>query len=204
MEFFRKNFLFLLILIWLIDLIYCEEIADFEILSYKDKKTFEINETDPYIRLYMEVNDIKVKTIYLYVYITDPTKVDFSYQFVNEGSDLSNFRNLDSYIVINHGSEHTVYYKLDKPKGNGKLFFIKIKAKNYSKGQKITVESTETITDLYKILAIILSIVMIIASGIIALSLYCIYNTKRDKTITESNEDVIIEKVTAEDYSPIR
>ena len=204
MEFFRKNLSFLLILIWIIDLIYCEEIADFEILNYKEKKSFEINETDPYIRLYMKVNDIKAKTIYLYVYITDPTKIDFSYQFVNEGSDLSNFRNLDSYMVINDSSDHTVYYKLDKPKGNGKQFFIKIKAKNFSKGQKITVESTETITDLYKILAIVLSILMVIVSGIIAFSIYYIYNTKRDKTITESNEDVIIEKVQPEDFASLR
>ena len=204
MELFIKNSLFLLILIWIKDLIYCEEITDFELLNYKDKKTFFINETDPYIRLYMKVNDIKAKTIYLYVYITDPTKIDFSYQFVNEGNDLSNFHNLDSYIVINDGSDHTVYYKLDKPKENGKQFFIKIKAKNFSKGQKITVESTETITDLYKILAIVLSVVMIIVSGIIGFSLYCLYNTKRDKAITESNEDVIIERVQPEDFASLR
>ena len=204
MELFIKNSLFLLILILIQDLIYCEEITDFEILNYKDKKTFFINETDPYIRLYMKVNDIKAKTIYLYVYITDPTKIDFSYQFVNEGNDLSNFHNLDSYIVINDGSDNTVYYKLDKPKENGKQFFIKIKAKNFSKGQKITVESTETITDLYKILAIVLSVVMIIVSGIIGFSLYCLYNTKRDKAITESNEDVIIERVQPEDFASLR
>ena len=200
---FSNIFLFFFISIYINNLIYCEEKADFELLNYKEKKTFEINDTDPYIRLYMEVDSIKAKTIYLYVYIKDPTKVDFSYQFLNEG-DISTFKDLDSYIVTNHGSEHTVYYKIEKPKENGVKLYMKIKARKYSKGQNISVESTESITDIYKIIAIIISIITIITTSILIIVFYVLYNTKRDKTIMETNEYVIIEKVRPEDFQPLR
>ena len=207
MKFFNfSNLLFKYILILIIcisDIFHCDEIENFEYLEYKGKKTFILNNTDPYIRLYMEVNEIKSKTIYFYVYITDPTKINFSYQLLKEG-EPNNFKDLSSYIVTNHGSDHTIYYKISKPKKNGYKLYLKIKANKFKEGQKITVESTKSITDIYMILAIVLGVITIIVLGIIIISFYYVYNTKRDKSITESNEDVIIAKVTAEDYSPIK
>ena len=194
---------FLLILIFIKDLFYCEEIENFELLKYKEKKTFNINNTDPYIRLYMEVNEIKSKTIYFYVYITDPTKIDFSYQLLTEG-EPNNFKDLSSYIVTNHGSDHTIYYKIKKPNKSGYKLYIKIKANKYKEGQTITVESTKSITDIYLILGIVIGVITFLALIIIIISFYFIYNTKRDKSITESNDDIIIEKITPEDYSPIK
>ena len=185
------------------NLFYCEEIENFEYLEYKGKKTFILNNTDPYIRLYMEVNEIKSKTIYFYVYITDPTKINFSYQLLKEG-EPNNFKDLSSYIVTNHGSDHTIYYKINKPNKNGYKLYLKIKANKFKEGQKITVESTKSITDIYMILAIVLGVITIIVLIIIIISFYYVYNSKRDQSITESNEDVIIAKVTPEDYSHMK
>ena len=36
----------------------------------------------------MEANEIKSKTIYFYVYINDPTKINFSYQLLTEGNQI--------------------------------------------------------------------------------------------------------------------
>ena len=205
MKYFNFSFLlfnFLLILIFINDLFFCEEIENFELLNYKEKKTFLLNNSEPYIRLYMKVNEIKSKTIYFYVYITDPIKIIFSYQLLIEG-EPDNFKDLNSYIVTNHGSDHTIYYKINKPKKNGYKLYLKIKINKFKEGNKITVESTESITDIYMILGIVLGAIIFIVLIIIFISFYYIYNTKRDNSITESNEDVIIAKVTAEDYSPI-
>ena len=204
--FFFSNLLIKILLILVVfnkDLFYCEEIENFEYLEYKGKKTFILNNTDPYIRLYMEVNEIKSKTIYFYVYITDPTKINFSYQLI-KGGEPNNFKDLSSYIVTNHGSDHTIYYKINKPNKNGYKLYLKIKANKFKEGQKITVESTKSITDIYMILAIVLGVITIIVLIIIIISFYYVYNSKRDQSITESNEDVIIAKVTAEDYSPMK
>ena len=194
---------YLLILIFTNNLFNCEEVENFELLKYKEKKTFILSNEDPYIRLYMEVNEIKSKTIYFYVYITDPTKINFGYQLLMEG-EPNNFKDLSSYIVTNHGNDHTLYYKISKPKKSGYKLYLKIKANKFKEGQKISVESTKSITDIHMILGIVLGAITIIVLIIISISFYFIYNTKRDKSITESNEDVIIERVTAEDYSPIK
>ena len=194
------KFIFLFIILSKLDLLYCQN-EDFEIIKYQDKKDFILNNSFSEIRLYMEVDEVLSKNmIYLYVYITDPTKITFNYKFEKE-KETKDFENLDSYIVVNHGSDHTIYYKIQKPEDKGNKLYIKITANNFKEGQKITVESTESITDIYLILSIVLLFLILISVVIIVLSLLCVYNAKRDKSITETNEDVIIEKVSPEDIS---
>ena len=194
------KFIFLFIILSKLDLLYCQN-GNFEILKYQDKKDFILNNSFSEIRLYMEVDEVLSKNlIYLYVYITDPTKITFNYKFEKE-KETKDFENLDSYIVVNHGSDHTLYYKIQKPEDKGNKLYIKITANNFKEGQKITVESTESITDIYLILSMVLLFIILISVVIIVLSLLCVYNAKRDKSITETNEDVIIEKVSPEDIS---
>ena len=194
------KFIFLFIILSKLDLLYCQN-DNFEILKYQDKKDFILNNTFSEIRLYMEVDEVLSKNvIYLYVYITDPTKITFNYKFEKE-KETKDFEKLDSYIVANHGSDHTIYYKIQKPEDKGNKLYIKITANNFKEGQKITVESTESITDIYLILSIVLLSIILISVALIVMSLLCVYNAKRDKSITETNEDVIIEKVSPEDIS---
>ena len=194
------KFIFLFIILSKLDLLYCQN-GNFEILKYQDKKDFILNNSFSEIRLYMEVDEVLSKNlIYLYVYITDPTKITFNYKFEKE-KETKDFEKLDSYIVVNHGSDHTLYYKIQKPEDKGNKLYIKITANNFKEGQKITVESTESITDIYLILSMVLLFIILISVVIIVLSLLCVYNAKRDKSITETNEDVIIEKVSPEDIS---
>ena len=150
----------------------------------------------------MEVDEISSDKIYIYVYRTDPTKIDFRY---NIQQDLpTKYKDEDPYIVTNHGSDHTETYKISKPSGEGERFYMKIKARNFKKGQKISVESTASITDIYLIIGIVLGSIVTISLTIIILPLISIYKIKRDKSITETNEDVIIEKVSWGDSSPLK
>lgn len=196
------KFIFLFSILSIIKILHCK-IEDFELLKYKERKDFILNSTFFDIKLYMEVKDITSKKVYIYVYIQDPTKLTFYYKFEKEGEE-NKFQQLDAYMVVNHVNEHTLYYVIDdKPKDNEQKLYIEVVAYDFNQGQKISVESTESITDLYLILTIILIVVMILLTALICFSFSCIYKKKRDKSITETTEDVIIEKVNPEDLSPI-
>ena len=197
------KFIFLLIILNINDLFYCkdeDDYKDFELLKYKEKKAFDLNNTNNVIKLYMEGNTITSKKIYLYVYKTDPTEVDFYYKLQKD----KEFEQIDSYLVTNHGSDHTLYYIIDKPENNDYKLYIKIITSKFEKGQKIEVESTESITDIFVILTIVLIIITLLSSPIILIITIYIYKIKRDKSITETTEEVIIEKVYPEDLIPIR
>ena len=199
------KFIFLFLILSVYDLFYCknDEDEDFELLKYKEKKTFELNSSNYEIKLYMEGNTITSKKIYIYVYQTDPTVVDFNYK-IQKDKEVKEFKHLDSYLVVNHGSDHTIYYIIEKPDNDNYKFYLKIITSEFEKGQKVSVESTESITDIYVIMTIILMIIMILVSFIVVITTVYIYKIKRDKSITETTEDVIIEKVYPEDLSPIR
>ena len=176
---------------------------EFPILEYKEKLTFPLNGSEPInINFQMNVDTILSGTIYLYVYITDPTNIDFFYKL--EKDDLTNYENLYPYIVINHSSDHTVYYKIKKPSGNGYKLYVSIKAYNFNKGQSITVESTESITDIYLLLGIFLGVIILLTFGCVFLQFYYVYKKKIDKSNLEINENVVIARVSPEDYSPLR
>ena len=195
------KFIFLFIFFSINDLFYCkDEDEDFELLKYKEKKTFELNNTNNEIKLYMEGNTITSKKIYIYVYQTDPTNVDFNYKLHKD----KEFVHLDSYLVTNHGSDHTFYYIMDKPENNDYKLYIKVITSKFEKGQKLSIESAESFTDIYIILTIVLIIIITLTSSLVLIVTLYIYKIKRDKSITETTEDVIIEKVYPEDLTPIR
>ena len=148
-------------------------------------------EEEPYIRLYMEVDEIKAKTIYLYVYIFDSTNIDFSYQFLNQG-DLSELQALSPYTVVDYKDEHIVYYKINKPKENGIKIYFRIEASNFEEGQTIIVESRESIINVN----LIITIAIIILMKIITYIIYRLcFTVNKDKTIKEKsnahNDDII-------------
>ena len=203
MKFFNySNLLNILIILSTIYIIICQS-DNFELLKYKEKKTFELTKKENFITLYMEVDEILSKKIYFYLYQTDPTKIDFTYKFIKEG-EPTDFQYLDKYSVTNHGSDHTIYYKVDKPKDNGLKLYIKIIASNSNPGQKLTIESTESIIEINLIMGLVLGIIIILFLVLIVVMVLMIYKVKRDKSITETTEDVIIEKVGPEDFAPLR
>ena len=200
-------FLIFLIIILFINLSksFISKVNDEEcpILEYKEKLTFPLNGSEPiYINFQMNVDSILSGTIYLYVYITDPTDLDFNYKL--EKDELTNYESLNPYIVINHSSDHTLYYKIKKPSESGYKLYVNIKAYNFNKGQSITVESTESITDVYLLLGIFLGVIILLTFGCIFLQFYYVYKKTIDKSTLETNENVVIARVSPEDYSRLR
>ena len=144
----------------------------------------------------MEVDEISSDKIYIYVYRTDPTKIDFRY---NIQKDLpTKYKDEDPYIVTNHGSDHTETYKISKPSGEGERFYMKIKARNFKKGQKISVESTASITDIYLIIGIVLGSIITISLTFIILPLISIYKIKRDKLSLRLMKMLLLKKLVGE------
>jgi len=207
-HYFSNKIFAFLFLLSILDLFNClnieNETDDYKYLDYDsyiriDRQNF----TQEDIRLFMYVKEINSSKIYFNVYVTDPTSVTFSYQFFDQiNPEETKFQDLEAYITTNNGNSHTISYKLSKPKDIYTILYIKITPHFFDKGI-ITIESTSSIVDVYLILGLIVGGFTLIALIAIFLSMYSIFKTERDKTIVESNEDVIIEKVNPEDFSTL-
>ena len=191
-----------------ISLFICKEIdyktinnEEYMILNYKDKKDFNLTaDNEQFIYIKMDADKIlSDKYAYFYVYIEDPTKFEFYYKFEKEG-ETKEFIYLKSNMVTNHGSAHTIYQKMEKPKESGNTLYIKMRVYNYHKGQKISVESSETQTDLFLMLSILIYSSSFLTFTIIAISLYCLYKKAKEFNPYNSGEDIIFAKVRPEDY----
>ena len=191
-----------------ISLFICKEIdyktinnEEYMILNYKDKKDFNLTaDNEQFIYIKMDADKIlSDKYAYFYVYIEDPTKFEFYYKFEKEG-ETKEFIYLKSNMVTNHGSAHTIYQKMEKPKELGNTLYIKMRVYNYHKGQKISVESSETQTDLFLMLSILIYSSSFLTFTIIAISLYCLYKKAKEFNPYNSGEDIIFAKVRPEDY----
>ena len=174
---------------------------EYMILNYKDKKDFNLTaDNEQFIYIKMDTDKIlSDKYAYFYVYIEDPTKFEFYYKFEKEG-ETKEFIYLKSNMVTNHGSAHTIYQKMEKPKELGNTLYIKMRVYNYHKGQKISVESSETQTDLFLMLSILIYSSSFLTFAIIAISLYCLYKKAKEFNPYNSGEDIIFAKVRPEDY----
>ena len=191
-----------------ISLFICKEIdyktinnEEYMILNYKDKKDFNLTaDNEQFIYIKMDADKIlSDKYAYFYVYIEDPTKFEFYYKFEKEG-ETKEFIYLKSNMVTNHGSAHTIYQKMEKPKESGNTLYIKMRVYNYHKGQKISVESSETQTDLFLMLSILIYSSSFLTFAIVAISLYCLYKKAKEFNPYNSGEDIIFAKVRPEDY----
>ena len=191
-----------------ISLFICKEIdyktinnEEYMILNYKDKKDFNLTaDNEQFIYIKMDTDKIlSDKYAYFYVYIEDPTKFEFYYKFEKEG-ETKEFIYLKSNMVTNHGSAHTIYQKMEKPKESGNTLYIKMRVYNYHKGQKISVESSETQTDLFLMLSILIYSSSFLTFAIVAISLYCLYKKAKEFNPYNSGEDIIFAKVRPEDY----
>ena len=191
-----------------ISLFICKEIdyktinnEEYMILNYKDKKDFNLTaDNEQFIYIKMDTDKIlSDKYAYFYVYIEDPTKFEFYYKFEKEG-ETKEFIYLKSNMVTNHGSAHTIYQKMEKPKETGNTLYIKMRVYNYHKGQKISVESSETQTDLFLMLSILIYSSSFLTFAIVAISLYCLYKKAKEFNPYNSGEDIIFAKVRPEDY----
>ena len=191
-----------------ISLFICKEIdyktinnEEYMVLNYKDKKDFNLTaDNEQFIYIKMDADKIlSDKYAYFYVYIEDPTKFEFYYKFEKEG-ETKEFIYLKSNMVTNHGSAHTIYQKMEKPKESGNTLYIKMRVYNYHKGQKISVESSETQTDLFLMLSILIYSSSFLTFAIVAISLYCLYKKAKEFNPYNSGEDIIFAKVRPEDY----
>ena len=174
---------------------------EYMILNYKDKKDFNLTaDNEQFIYIKMDTDKIlSDKYAYFYVYIEDPTKFEFYYKFEKEG-ETKEFIYLKSNMVTNHGSAHTIYQKMEKPKESGNTLYIKMRVYNYHKGQKISVESSETQTDLFLMLSILIYSSSFLTFAIVAISFYCLYKKAKEFNPYNSGEDIIFAKVRPEDY----
>ena len=191
-----------------ISLFICKEIdyktinnEEYMVLEYQEKKDFSLtNDNEQFIFLKMEADKIlSNKYAYFYVYIEDPTKFEFYYKFEKEG-ETKEFIYLKSNMVTNHGSAHTIYQKMEKPKETGNTLYIKMRVYNYLKGQIISVESSETQTDLFLMLSILIYSSSFLTFAIVAISFYCLYKKAKEFNPYNSGEDIIFAKVRPEDY----
>ena len=191
-----------------ISLFICKEIdyktinnEEYMVLNYKDKKDFNLTaDNEQFIYIKMDADKIlSDKYAYFYVYIEDPTKFEFYYKFEKEG-ETKEFIYLKSNMVTNHGSAHTIYQKMEKPKESGNTLYIKMRVYNYHKGQKISVESSETQTDLFLMLSILIYSSSFLTFAIVAISFYCLYKKAKEFNPYNSGEDIIFAKVRPEDY----
>ena len=191
-----------------ISLFICKEIdyktinnEEYMVLNYKEKKDFNLTaDNEQFIYIKMDADKIlSDKYTYFYVYIEDPTKFEFYYKFEKEG-ETKEFIYLKSNMVTNHGSAHTIYQKMEKPKETGNTLYIKMRVYNYHKGQKISVESSETQTDLFLMLSILIYSSSFLTFAIVAISLYCLYKKAKEFNPYNSGEDIIFAKVRPEDY----
>ena len=198
----------IIILLLQIGLLICKEIENKTInneeyinLEYKETKNYNLTtEGDQFIYLKMDVDKILSKTYaYFYIYIEDPTKFEFYYKFEKEG-EQKDFIYLKNNMQTNHGSAHTIYQKMEKPKETGYTLYIKMRVYNYIKEQKISIESSETQTDLFLVLIIIIYLSSFIIFLVVAISLYCLYKKATEKNILESGEDIIVARVRPEHY----
>jgi hypothetical protein len=198
----------LIILLLQLSLFFCKEIdyktinnEEYMVLNYKDKKDFNLTaDNEQFIYIKMDADKIlSDKYAYFYVYIEDPTKFEFYYKFEKEG-ETKEFIYLKSNMVTNHGSAHTIYQKMEKPKESGNTLYIKMRVYNYHKGQKISVESSETQTDLFLMLSILIYSSSFLTFAIVAISLYCLYKKAKEFNPYNSGEDIIFAKVRPEDY----
>ena len=202
---FSSSIIFLLLQM---SLFICKEIdyktinnEEYMVLNYKDKKDFNLTaDNEQFIYIKMDADKIlSDKYAYFYVYIEDPTKFEFYYKFEKEG-ETKEFIYLKSNMVTNHGSAHTIYQKMEKPKESGNTLYIKMRVYNYHKGQKISVESSETQTDLFLMLSILIYSSSFLTFAIVAISLYCLYKKAKEFNPYNSGEDIIFAKVRPEDY----
>ena len=198
----------LIILLLQMSLCFCKEIdykaisnEEYMDLEYQEKKDFSLtNDNEQFIFLKMEADKIlSNKYAYFYVYIEDPTKFEFYYKFEKEG-ETKEFIYLKNIMVTNHGSAHTIYQKMAKPEEAGNTLYIKMRVYNYLKGQIISVESSETQTDLFLMICIILYSSSFITFTVVAISFYCLYKKAKEFNPYNSGEDIIFAKVRPEDY----
>ena len=120
-------------------------------------------------------------------------KVEFSYCLGNEPSPK--FSKIEPFQVINHVSKHTLDYKVDKTEENNK-FFAKIEVSSYNNNQIISIESTDSIFNMSLIVIIVLAPILLMTFIAVYFNFRVLYGTKRDQS-----ENVIIEKVSPEDYN---
>ena len=185
----------------------CKEIGAFnddikyDDLNYKEKRVFNLtSDSEQFIYLKMEAEKIlSDKYAYFYVYIEEPTKYEFFYKFEKEGEN-NNFTQLKTNMVTNHGSSHTVYHKMKKPTEEGNTLYLKMRVYNYIKGQKIKIESSETQTDLFLVLSIVIYALSFGNFCIVALSLYCLYKKAYGSNPYDSGDNFIVARVKPEHY----
>ena len=170
-------------------------------LNYKEKRVFNLtSDNEQFIYLKMEAEKIlSDKYAYFYVYIEDPTKYEFFYKFEKEGEN-NNFTQLKNNMVTNHGSSHTVYHKMKKPTEAGNTLYLKMRVYNYIKGQKIKIESSETQTDLFLVLSIVIYVSSFGVFCIVAISFYCLYKKAYGTNPYDSGDNFIVARVKPEHY----
>ena len=196
-----KIFILFLLLLSLFDLFNCEIEDDIPVLEYKKSIEFVLNTTNKTNEFFfkMYIDKIESKKIYFYVYQTDPTEFNFYYKL--EKGSPTDYTKLNEYIMTHNGDRHTYDYIIEKPEDKNNIFYGKITASGFNEGQTIIIESTDSITDIYLIIGLVVGFIELASLVVIFISFYSVYSVKRDISITESNGDVIIAKLGPEDYS---
>ena len=199
-----KIFILFLLLLSLLDLFNCEIEDDIPVLDYKDSIEFILDSnqtTEFYFKMY--IDKIESEKICFYVYKTAPTNYEFDYKL--EKGSPTDYTKLDGFMVSHKGDSYTYGYKIEKPEDKNNTFYGKITASGFNKGQTIIIESTDSVTDIlfiiYLITGLIVGLIEVASIVLVIFVFYTVYSVKRDKSITESNADVIIAKLGPDDYS---
>ena len=198
-----KIFILFLLLLSLLDLFNCEIEDDIPVLDYKQSMEFILDSnqtTEFYFKMY--IDKIESEKICFYVSKTDPTNYEFDYKL--EKGSPTDYTKLDGFMVSLKGDKYTYGYKIEKPEDKNNTFYGKITASG-NKGQTITIQSTDSVTDIlfiiYLISGLFVGLIEVASIVLVIMVFYTVYSVKRDKSITESNDDVIIAKLGPEDYS---
>ena len=173
---------------------------DYILLKYKEKKSFTLTgKEDTIFFLEMNLDEIDSSTYaYFEITLNEPTSVTFYYSF--QETESKNFIVCEKYITINNNNEHGINYKIEKISEKGKRLYLKIVAQNFKEGQTLSIESLESENSVVFLLEMTLAGCLLLS--VILCLVFFLYFTrfKRDKNLTETGPDIIVQKVYPKDY----
>lgn len=183
----KKIFIFLFLS--LASFLATEEISELgtpDILPYLGQKEYNLTSGEiNTLFLKLEISKIKENNyIYIDLMQRDPTRIkSFCYKIL-EKDDESQYKDgykcIDHNGVINHSSQHTIYFKVYKDNINYNFLLIQIKASTTVNEQKLTVVHAESQFNIAIFIIIIMIVTWIITFSVIGITMYRLHKIKRE------------------------
>lgn len=195
--------LYLSLLISILNFSLCKQnnITDYDILEYLKEIKYTLDDPEKKtMNFYLKMNtdEISSDSILINIHQRDPESIKLEYKMENSTEELD-FKQIDSWLTINDGSEHVLLYDIEKPKEKGYTLYMKVSVSYYNLNQEIRVESTDHQFSFYTIIYSIVGASAFLTFIIILCVYASIYNAKLNPN-SPGSFDVVFAKVGPEDY----